>query len=405
MNTNWKYDDLLKGKLELYVAQCLKRTEIVELMKKEFGNYPWSLSTLTRRFNHFGIRYTDTEVPVESVREAVSTELRGPGQLLGYRAMHKKLRVVHGLKVPRSLVHDVMFLEESQLLKDRRPCQKKKRVKGHFVSNGPNWVHSFDGHDKLMGYQNSTFPLAVYGCIDTASRKILWLKIWTSNSDPKLVGKWYLQHIIETKRISNMVRLDKGTETGDLAAIHCFLRSRCDENLEDPSSVIHYGPSTSNQIERWWKELHERLEKFFKGQLLFLKCGGHYDPSCEQDRMILAYIMIPILQAELNTFKDVIWNCHRIRYQKDQVLPDGVPNHIYTVPEVHDLVECGFDVSDQDIQSLIDESGITPEDADYLDDDFRHLCEQYLPNLELVKPHECQEAYIYLKREIENGSF
>lgn len=57
--------------------------------------------------------------------------------------------------------------------------------------------------------------------------------------------------------------------------------------------------------------------------------------------MILAYIMIPILQAELNTFKDVIWNCHRIRYQKDQVLPDGVPNHIYTVPEVHDLVECG----------------------------------------------------------------
>ena len=32
---------------------------------------------------------------------------------------------------------------------------------------GPNWVHSLDGHDKLMGYQNSTFPLAIYGCLDS----------------------------------------------------------------------------------------------------------------------------------------------------------------------------------------------------------------------------------------------
>ena len=66
---------------------------------------------------------------------------------------------------------------------------KKKQQKGHFTTKGPNWVHSLDGHDKLMGYQNSTFPLAIYGCIDTASRKLLWLKVWVSNSDPKIVGR------------------------------------------------------------------------------------------------------------------------------------------------------------------------------------------------------------------------
>jgi len=59
---------------------------------------------------------------------------------------------------------------------------KKQKKKGNFTSRGPNWVHSLDGHDKLMGYQNSTFPLAVYGCLDTASRKILWLKVWVSKS-------------------------------------------------------------------------------------------------------------------------------------------------------------------------------------------------------------------------------
>ena len=32
------------------------------------------------------------------------------------------------------------------------------------------------------------------------------------------------------------------------------------------------------QIERWWRELHERLEKFFKHQLNFLKDQSYYDP-------------------------------------------------------------------------------------------------------------------------------
>ena len=54
---------------------------------------------------------------------------------------------------------------------------KKKRQKGHFTTKRANWVHSLDGHDKMMGYQNSTFPLAINGCIDTASRKLLWLKV------------------------------------------------------------------------------------------------------------------------------------------------------------------------------------------------------------------------------------
>ena len=76
-------------------------------------------------------------------------------------------------------------------LEARGPVGKKKtNPKGSFTTKGPNWVHSLDGHDKPMGYQNRTFPLAVYGCIDTASRKLLWLRIWVTNSDPKVIGRW-----------------------------------------------------------------------------------------------------------------------------------------------------------------------------------------------------------------------
>ena len=34
-------------------------------------------------------------------------------------------------------------------------------------------------------------------------------------------------------------------------------------------------------------------------------------------RLLLAYIMIPIVQKEIDTFVDVVWNSHRIRDQKN----------------------------------------------------------------------------------------
>ena len=60
--------------------------------------------------------------------------------------------------------------------------KKSKREKGNFTSEGANWVFSFDSHDKLMGFQNSTFLIAIYGCLDTASRKLVRIKMWDSNS-------------------------------------------------------------------------------------------------------------------------------------------------------------------------------------------------------------------------------
>lgn len=40
------------------------------------------------------------------------------------------------------------------------------------------------------------------------------------------------------------------------------------------------------QIERWWKELHERLEKYFKDKLTWLKNEHHYNPHDAKDRYV-----------------------------------------------------------------------------------------------------------------------
>jgi len=55
---------------------------------------------------------------------------------------------------------------------------------------------SLDGHDKLCGYQKSTFPLHVYGGQDCFSGKIMFLKVWTSNNNPEVVARHYFDNQI-----------------------------------------------------------------------------------------------------------------------------------------------------------------------------------------------------------------
>ena len=118
--------------------------------------------------------------------------------------MHQKIRQVYQLNVPRHLVQNIMYdLDPNGL--EGRALGKNTHVKGHFTTKGPNFLHSLDGHAKLMGYQRDTFPLAIYGCIDMANRKLLWLEIWTSHLDTKLIDRWYFDHVFETKTIPSKV--------------------------------------------------------------------------------------------------------------------------------------------------------------------------------------------------------
>ena len=231
-----------------YVKQSLQRSEILDFMTRDFPQYAWSLRTLDRRLRYFEIYYNDDNVGVADVMDAVGKELRGPGKLLGYRAMHGKIRQEHDLNVTRDQVYDVMHASDPEGLHNRGGIgAKKARRKVNFTTKGSNWVHSLDGHDKLMGYQNSTFPLAIYGCLDTASRKMLWLRVWTSNSNPQIIGRWYLEYLFESRVMASIIRLDKGTETGTMATMHAFLRSKHDDDM-DPEDTVVYGPSTSNQV-------------------------------------------------------------------------------------------------------------------------------------------------------------
>ena len=84
----------------------------------------------------------NTDVTFEEVKSAVRKELDGPGELLGYRTMHNKIRQEYLLNVSRNLVHAVMFDLDPEGLEARCPTVKKEKTKGHFSTKGTNWVHS-----------------------------------------------------------------------------------------------------------------------------------------------------------------------------------------------------------------------------------------------------------------------
>ena len=62
------------------------------------------------------VKFVNHATTVEDVETAVRQELDGPGQLLGYRALHKVIREKHELAVLRQLVYDVMTNIDSDAL-------------------------------------------------------------------------------------------------------------------------------------------------------------------------------------------------------------------------------------------------------------------------------------------------
>ena len=91
-NDSWKNDLQLKDALQHHIKNGLNRSEILDFMQRDFSQYAWSSRTLDRRLQHFEIRCTNREISVDQVRDVVRKELQGPGRLLGYRAMHQKIR-------------------------------------------------------------------------------------------------------------------------------------------------------------------------------------------------------------------------------------------------------------------------------------------------------------------------
>ena len=210
-------------------------------MKRDFGDYKWSVQALVKHLKELVITYLNYETSVDDVKKAVETEINEPGKLVGYRAMNQKPRTEYSIQVLCHVVYNIMRDADPEGITSRQLNKKIKKKKQPFTSEGPLWVVSLDGHDKLCGYQNLILPLGVYGYLDTFSRKVLFLFFYFSNSEPDVIGKNYLNYLNESKLLPYFLRVDRGTESGKMCSSHAFLSDRL-SSFEDLLDSTIYGP-------------------------------------------------------------------------------------------------------------------------------------------------------------------
>jgi hypothetical protein len=97
---DWKGKTELQYDLISYVSQNLRRSDVLDFVRRDYSHYSWRLPTLDRRHHYFDIHYIDYDTPLAVVADAVQKELDGPERLLGYKSMNQKLLTEHKVQVP-----------------------------------------------------------------------------------------------------------------------------------------------------------------------------------------------------------------------------------------------------------------------------------------------------------------
>ena len=121
----------------------------------------------------------------------------------------------------------------------------------------------------------------------------------------------------------------------------------------------------------------------------------------------MAYVYIPIVQNELDTFRNVIWNHSRGRKQRNKQLPTGIPEFMFDHPEECNLPgeEFGADIPQEVFTRVAEVERVAEflnEEFDYMDPDLRRFCEGALPDPAVHKAYDADRLYIRLRDDVRN---
>ena len=194
--------------IRYYFKKNSQYKTILKLLGK-FHGITISKGTLLNKLKEYGLRRRGNPVDENRVRECIQLELDGSGQMLGYRAMWRRLQSKYDIQVPRLVVQTFLREIDPEGSRLRRANRLRRR---NYLNPGPNYCWHADGYDKLKPYG---FP--IHGCIDGFSRRILWLEIVKSNNDPRVVAKLFFDCARQLQSCPTVLRTDRGTENGIMA--------------------------------------------------------------------------------------------------------------------------------------------------------------------------------------------
>lgn len=249
-----------------------------------------SLSTLKRKLKQMKLGRKKEKTDLRTVIDFIQSELQTSGQLCGYRWMHQRC-IQNGLVVTQATVR--VTLQEL----DPEGVEYRKRKRLHrrkYFSKGPNYVWHIDAYDKLKPY-----GIAISGCIDGFSRRIIWLIAGRTASNPKVIGGYYINAVKEIGGCPRRVRFDCGTENLYVEKFQQIFRESPADNFDTTfgDKSFMYGTSQSNQrIEAWWSILRKHSAQFWMNLFQELRENGHFSGS-ELDKSLIQFCFLMIIQV------------------------------------------------------------------------------------------------------------
>ncbi|KAK3107378.1 hypothetical protein FSP39_013197 [Pinctada imbricata] len=320
-----------------------------------------------------------------SVVEFIQRELRSSGQLHGYRIMWTKCKE-NGFNVRVYDVRNILQLLDPVGVSLRSARRLRRRS---YYASGPNFIWHIDGYDKLK-----PFGLCIHGCIDGYSRKMIWLKAYHTNNDPKIIGGYFIEAIEEYGGCPRFVRGDFGTENGHVCSFQSILIEH------DNSRSFIYGASTTNQrIESWWGYLRREHMQYWIALLRNIQERGEYSGDF-LDKNLMLFCFLGPLQKELDTAAK-IWDAHYIRPSSNPRVPYGKPELMFKFPSLWGTAGYDIDVSEDRIAICKSESkfrSTIPCDEDVFD-----ICVNIMKTENLMPAKDVNEAetlYLCLRQNV-----
>ncbi|VDI80797.1 Hypothetical predicted protein [Mytilus galloprovincialis] len=319
--------------------------------------------------------YTDLRTVINFVE---SEESNGSH---GYRWMYNKC-VLHGLKVTRESIRHILKLVDPRGVEMR---SKHRLIRRKYFSQGPNYCWHIDSYDKLKPY-----GLCINGCVDGFSRKMMWVKVGKTSSDPKVIAKYFIEAIQNAGGYPYHMRGDMGTGNGTVAAMQNFL------SRNERDSFI-YGKSTLNtRIESWWAILRKQCTGKWIKEMKDLRDTGNFTGN-KLDVNLVQFCCMKLLQAELDETA-LVWDMHRIRRSRSN-LPDDRPIALYLLPELWASADYVQSISDDELE--ICKSECAHDDLFPCEEELFELGCLYMRANQVDPPtniNECKALYLGLRQ-------
>ncbi|KAJ8049043.1 hypothetical protein HOLleu_01595 [Holothuria leucospilota] len=209
--------------------------------------------------------------------------------------------VERGLTVKRDVVMHVIRALDPEGVRLRRRRRLERRM---YLSVGRNFAWHLDSYDKLKPY-----GVAINGCIDGFSSRVLWLRANSTNNDPRIIAGYFMETVESGGGCPLLISADRGTENSTVERLQIFLRRNGNDNYAEQASFRHGASHHNQRIECWWAFLRKHWTQFWMKLVLQLKHDGFFDGSL-LDKSLLQFCFTKNFQVSQFLALVIFYNCN-----------------------------------------------------------------------------------------------